>query len=134
MLKSPGSSVLIGKHVNTTAYDAGTADIAVSSSCGGNNTEIFGFVAFERGGKIMKLAVLPLCQHRGLGGQLLDAALAVFGPTGKWSKCMGASLHVDPTNKAAVALYSRRGFTVDCVVTDYYSPGRDAWRMLRERN
>jgi len=91
---------------------------------------ILGVVVFERGGKLMKIAVVPSGRCCGVGAGLLGAALFVLDGEFRRSCC---SLHVEPTNSVAIKLYTRRGFKQDCVVCDYYGPGRHAWRMLRER-
>lgn len=94
-----------------------------------------GFAVTERGGKVMKLAVLPQWQNKGIGAKLLDKVLAVLDSGGEHYKYArsGASLHVDPANVAALGLYISRGFEVDSTVRDYYCAGRDALRMLRAR-
>ncbi len=46
-------------------------------------------------------------------------------------RCLCATLHVAPTNAAAFALYQRLGFVEDGLLTDYYSPGRPALKMIR---
>lgn len=90
-----------------------------------------GFAAFDKSGKVMKLAVNPSMQRRGIGGQLLREVLSVL-ETEFRKYSLGASLNVDSCNTAAVALYQRYGFKTDCIVGSYYGPGRDAWRMLRD--
>jgi hypothetical protein len=44
----------------------------------------------------------------------------------------GASLHVEPSNAAAVALYRAAGFEVEAEVPGYFGPGRGALRMAAE--
>ncbi len=103
--------------------------IAISTS------GIIGFVVLERRGKVMKLGVNPAWQRKGIGSQLLDAALIVFDSFGEWQKgCYGAVLHVESSNVAAVSLYNSRGFKKDCLLKDYYGIHRDAWRMLRNQD
>ena len=88
---------------------------------------------FERGGKLLKLAVVPEWRRRGAGSFILDAALSVLDcELRKFCSCV--VLHVDPENVAAAHLYESRGFSRDCTVRDYYGPGRDAWRMMRLRS
>jgi len=113
MLKSPATHVLV--------------------ACSALKAEVVGFAVVEKGGKIMKIAVVPDMQRRGVGAALLDGVLQ-FIDTGEYQRtCLCASLHVDPGNTGALRLYERHGFVRDTVVRDYYAPGRPAWRMLRER-
>jgi ribosomal protein S18 acetylase RimI-like enzyme len=43
-----------------------------------------------------------------------------------------ATLHVDPLNKAAIALYHSLGFELDGVLEDYYSAGRPAHKLRKQ--
>jgi ribosomal protein S18 acetylase RimI-like enzyme len=111
MLKSNGTRVLTARH-------------PISG--------VVGYSAFDRKGKIMKLAVAPTWQCSRIGTRLLDTTLSIIdGEFGKFS--MGASLHVETCNDRAIRLYESRGFVIDCTLKDYYAPGRDAWRMLRDK-
>jgi ribosomal protein S18 acetylase RimI-like enzyme len=40
------------------------------------------------------------------------------------------TLHVDPSNEAAVRLYTGLSFQLDGVLEDYYSPGRPAQKFI----
>ena len=113
MLKSPATRVLV--------------------ACSSLKAEVVGFAVAEKGGKIMKIAVVPGMQRRGIGAVLLDSTLQLIDKGEFRRTCLCASLHVDPDNTGALRLYERRGFLRDAVVGDYYAPGRPAWRMLRER-
>ena len=119
MLKSAGTRVLFARRQKSP--------LTLSTT-----QQIIGFVVFERGGRVMKLAVLPAWQGHGAGAMLLDAALTAL-ETGFSRPALGSSLHVEPGNDVAVRLYESRGFAVDCTVSDYYAPGRDAFRMLRNK-
>jgi ribosomal protein S18 acetylase RimI-like enzyme len=50
----------------------------------------------------------------------------------KERKVVCAGLHVDPQNEGARKLYQSLGFKIDGVLQDYYSPGRPAWKMLKD--
>ena len=43
-----------------------------------------------------------------------------------------ATLHVDPDNVAARNLYIGLDFVCDSLMQDYYAPGRDCWKMLKD--
>ncbi|KFK42712.1 hypothetical protein AALP_AA1G030100 [Arabis alpina] len=76
-------------------------------------------------GSITKLAVKENCRRQGHGEALFKAAIEKC----RSRKVQRVSLHVDPTRTAAVNLYKKHGFQVDCLVTSYYSADRDAYRM-----
>ena len=80
---------------------------------------------------VLNIAVTPVCQGRGLGRLLLSAALRVAGEDGA-RRCL---LEVRASNRAAIALYRRCGFTEDGVRKGYY-PGEsrreDALLMSKE--
>ncbi|KAG2260434.1 hypothetical protein Bca52824_079728 [Brassica carinata] len=65
------------------------------------------------------------CRRQGHGEALLRAAIDKC----RSRKVQRVSLHVDPTRIAAVNLYKKHGFQVDCLVKSYYSADRDAYRM-----
>ena len=65
---------------------------------------------------INSIGVDPLARGRGLGGQLLAAALDRIRREGA-TRCL---LEVRRGNRAARALYEGRGFTVDGVRKNYY--------------
>ena len=50
------------------------------------------------------------------------------------TKCSIATLHVDPQNKAAIALYHSLGFDLDGILEDYYSAGRPAHKLRKQLN
>uniref|UniRef100_A0A1J3D8F5 Putative ribosomal-protein-alanine acetyltransferase n=1 Tax=Noccaea caerulescens TaxID=107243 RepID=A0A1J3D8F5_NOCCA len=74
---------------------------------------------------ISKLAVKESCRKQGHGEALLRAAIEKC----RSRKVQRVSLHVDPTRTAAVNLYKKFGFQIDCLVKSYYSADRDAYRM-----
>jgi ribosomal-protein-alanine N-acetyltransferase len=78
-------------------------------------------------GHVMNLAVDPSYRHRGLGTELLRAGLAYL-------KGLGArlvELEVRTANEEAIRLYRRFGFTIDRLISHYYSDGEDAYLMKR---
>jgi GNAT superfamily N-acetyltransferase len=65
--------------------------------------------SLERGGPVLwveQLYVLPELRERGIGGQLLEAALDVARARG----CLAAELEVDDSHGRAANLYARAGF------------------------
>jgi len=66
-------------------------------------------------------------RHTGLSNTVCAALQAALDAR----RCLCATLHVAPTNVAAFALYQRLGFVEDGLLTDYYSPGRPALKMIR---
>ncbi|GER41563.1 acyl-CoA N-acyltransferases-like protein [Striga asiatica] len=96
--------------------------------------EIAGYVMYSwpssLSASITKLAVKENFRRQGLGEALLQAAI---------EKCKSRnihriSLHVDPSRTAAVSLYKKLGFQVDCLVECYYSSDRNAYRMYLDFN
>ena len=110
-IKSEGSRVLLAK----------------------SGPEVIGFIVVETGGRVMKICVVSSFRKRGVGGLLLNHGLSLID--GEFRKsALVASLHVDADNTTAVRLYESRGFSRDGPeLKDYYSPGRNAWRMIREK-
>ena len=80
---------------------------------------------------IGNLAVLPGFRRRGFARQLLEAVLDHAAREG----ATAATLEVRRSNRAALALYERLGFTTTAVRVDYYQePTEDAlilWRGAR---
>ena len=116
------------------ASAASAADIDTLSSeyTAPTTAPFLGFIAFERGGKIVKLGVAPGARRQGIGRALLNAALQVL-QKGMFRKfALAVSLHVEPTNAPALQLYTAHGFKKDAVVENYYGRGRQAWRLLLE--
>jgi GNAT superfamily N-acetyltransferase len=65
--------------------------------------------SLERGGRVLwveQLYVLPELRERGIGGQLLQAALDLARAQG----CLAAELEVDDSHGRAANLYGRAGF------------------------
>lgn len=72
------------------------------------------------------MAVRETCRRQGYGEALLLAAIQQLHKR----KVQCVNLHVDPSRTAAVTLYKKLGFSLETVVTSYYAPGRDAYRMV----
>lgn len=90
------------------------------------NDELLGFLVARRVGsdiEILNFAVRPHARRRGIGGVLLQAALA-------WGASLGAEkalLEVRASNAAALQFYERRGFEVVGRRPRYYAaPIEDA--------
>ena len=79
---------------------------------------------------ILRVAVAPPHRRSGVARALVAAAAS---PTKRGaSPPLALTLHVDPANAAAVALYTVAGFVNDGgLLTDYYSVGRPAQRMIK---
>lgn len=88
-----------------------TTGVSTAGSTAGS-TEIAGFswLKLEPGqetGEIYALGVVPNAQGTGLGMSLLESSLHTLRERG----CTAADLYVEADNAAALALYSRFGFT-----------------------
>ena len=78
--------------------------------------------------EILKIAVRPRDQGRGIGQQLLTEGLE----RGSGRQAQECLLEVRPTNRTAVDLYRRNGFRVITVHRNYYrAPCEDALVMVR---
>ncbi|KAI4385017.1 hypothetical protein MLD38_003090 [Melastoma candidum] len=75
---------------------------------------------------ITKLAVKENHQRRGHGEALLRAAVDKC----RTRKVQSVVLHVDPLRTQALNLYEKVGFKVDGLIEGYYSPDRNAYRMI----
>lgn len=78
-------------------------------------------------GHVMNLAVDLPYRHRGLGAELLRAGLAYLRGLG----ARQVELEVRTANEEAIRLYRRFGFSVDRLITHYYSDGADAYLMKK---
>ena len=78
--------------------------------------------------EILRIAVKPEFQKRGLGGKLLDAFLQTVKEKG------GAHvfLEVRKSNQAARTLYESRVFVITRERKKYYADGEDALEMKKE--
>ncbi|XP_078445948.1 acyl-CoA N-acyltransferases (NAT) superfamily protein [Wolffia australiana] len=92
--------------------------------------EIVGYVMYSFASalcaSISKLAVKESWRRRGLGEKLLRTAIEKC----RTRKIHCVSLHVDPKRTPALSLYQKLGFKVDELIEGYYSPNRQAYRML----
>ena len=79
---------------------------------------------------ISRVATHPGARRQGIASALVAAALAPDPATTRRRTPLAATLHVDPSNAPAVALYARAGFAVDAHLEDYYAAGRPALRMI----
>jgi len=78
--------------------------------------------------EVMKIGVHPRFQKAGIGGRLLDAAMAEAAARG----CMYCYLEVRKSNGAAIQFYKNRRFDLCGFRKNYYaSPLEDAFVMRR---
>ncbi len=84
-----------------------------------------GVFAIPPDADLQTIAVAPRAQGRGLGRELLAAAVAEARRRG----CRQVMLEVAHDNETAIALYTRAGFESLGRRRDYYGPGRDALIM-----
>lgn len=76
-------------------------------------------------GHVMNLAVDPPQRRRGLGAELLRAGLSYLKQLGAWR----VELEVRTQNREAIQLYRKFGFSIERLVSHYYSDGDDAYLM-----
>jgi ribosomal-protein-alanine N-acetyltransferase len=92
---------------------------------------IFGYVVAVAVGdqaEILNLAVIPSARRQGLGGELLDAAIAAVSARG----AREIFLDVRESNKSALGLYGSRGFAALGRRSRYYrNPVEDALVLRR---
>jgi ribosomal-protein-alanine N-acetyltransferase len=81
-----------------------------------------GVFAIPPDADVQTIAVAPRAQGRGLGRELLDAAIAEARRRG----CSQVMLEVAHDNEPAIALYTSVGFESLGRRRDYYGPGLDA--------
>lgn len=77
--------------------------------------------------EVLTLAVIPKVRRQGIGTRLLDAAMRLARSRGART----AFLEVSVSNAAAVAVYSRAGFTPVGRRLRYYADGSDALVLRR---
>ena len=82
--------------------------------------------ANSRVARIYSVAVDPARQGRGLGAQLINAAIRRMP-----KRCTSVVLEVRPDNRSARALYTRLGFTHTQTRPDYYVDGSPGLTYVR---
>jgi len=75
--------------------------------------EIWGYIIFDRHGHIISIAVHPLHRRKGVGAQLLRRTMQTPHLQKVWAE-------VRKGNLGAQAFYSKMGFQVVGVVSNYY--------------
>jgi len=81
-----------------------------------------------RSGRIYSVAVDPAYAGRGIGRALVESLLAELAPL----DVHRIYLEVRADNEPAIKLYRSLGFAPVGWLDDYYGPGRDGMRMLRQ--
>jgi [ribosomal protein S18]-alanine N-acetyltransferase len=93
--------------------------------------QIAGFILAELApdeGHIITLDVLEDCRRQGIGSLLLAAVEQEAASRGG----MRMVLETATTNKAAIALWKKRGYRQFVTIEGYYGRGRDAFRMCKD--
>jgi len=88
----------------------------------------FGFKGLIKKGHIVSVAVLPPYRHKGIGEALVNRAMngmLVYNA----KQCF---LEVRTTNRPAIDLYKKLGFSMTRTIHGYYADGEDAHVMSRE--
>ncbi|MBQ7769828.1 MAG: ribosomal protein S18-alanine N-acetyltransferase [Clostridia bacterium] len=88
---------------------------------------VCGYTLFEDA-ELFKIAVMPDCRGKGIGGLLLDA----FAEKAATKGAERIFLEVRISNEPALGLYLSRGFEKTRVRKRYYSDGEDALEMKRD--
>ncbi len=78
-------------------------------------------------GHVKDLAVAPGSRSQGIGGRLLDRAIAVLSNQG----ATAIKLEVRESNDPARSLYESRGFEHRRTAASYYADGEDALVLVR---
>lgn len=81
----------------------------------------------SRRARLYSFCVAPEARGGGLGGRLLERLEREARERG----CEHLSLEVRADNRAALALYRRRGFRLTRWLDDYYVDGCAAWQMSK---
>lgn len=81
-------------------------------------------------GRLYSIAVDNSCRGKGYGRSLLKNCLNVLRRDGVET----LMLEVDVENQPAISLYESAGFIKLRRLRDYYSPGKDAWKMRLKLN
>ncbi len=81
-----------------------------------------------KSGHIVSIAVLEGHRHRGLGYALMTHAMKSLYED---YNCSETYLEVRVTNKPAIALYEKLGYSIIKVLHHYYLDGEDAYLMAR---
>jgi len=76
---------------------------------------------------LSKIAVREGCRRRGVGRALM---MELLRRCTRELRCQSCTLHVDPSNIAALTMYRSLGFQDDGLLVDYYSAGRPAIKMI----
>ena len=92
----------------------------------------FGFseihrLKFARKGHLVSIAVMPEHRSKGIGSALLNAEFEAM----EQSSCQETYLEVRTTNKTAIEMYKKLGYTVARRLRGYYIDGEDALLMIR---
>lgn len=88
---------------------------------------IFARVEYKSVGHIITIAVDPRYRRMGIGEKLMRAALSILR---KFS-CISVYLEVRVSNKPAINLYKKLGFTIKRRLSKYYRDGEDAFLMVK---
>ncbi len=92
--------------------------------------DIVGFIAgakYERGARILMLAVDKAYRGRGIGSALLNRFIMQCKKEGLSS----VSLEVRTNNRNAIQFYANRGFQIISMLDNYYTNGDSAYVMWK---
>ena len=127
-LEAHSNPVPWSRHMIATELDRSQGALLVATERG----EVIGYICCAGQGDswhVLNVAVDTGCRNRGVGAQLVDAAIATLhgNPYRRYT------LEVRVSNEPAIRLYRSRGFTDSGVRPRYYSNNQeDALIMWRE--
>lgn len=99
----------------------------VAEVCGRVVGYIIGVIKWSILGHILSIAVHPNFRRRGIGSALLREEEYIM-------KCRGVRvvrLEVRTSNKPAIAMYRKFGYTIAFIKPHYYEDGEDAYVMFK---